>query len=145
MAERTRRPAWIGTRGRVLLLAVLAAFWALWFLGIGPSDLVPNAGGLRIAKRFFAAAFHPAFFTENGDALLPILLTAVWRTVAFATAAVSVAFVAGIVLAFFGSTAWWSPERAGGETSARGPWLFRARVTTYVTVRAVTAFLRSKR
>ena len=107
----------IGSRRLVLLLIGVAGLWSAVELGLGPRGLLPDAGGLRLAGRFLRAALSPAityeaaFVPEGTPPLLMKIGRAGATTVAFAAAATSLALVAGAVLAFFASQAWW-PDRA---------------------------------
>jgi phosphonate transport system permease protein len=65
------------------------------------------------------------------------------RTVVFAAAGMSLALVLGIVLGFLGSSAWWSGERAGGDSRlaralARSVW-----PSVWLATRATIVFMRS--
>jgi len=118
------RPPLLGRRGTLLL--TLAAIGALAFaaLGLGPSGLVPRAGGAHIAREFFASALAPALRYEGSvpDGARPFLLTVLdglRRTLIFAAASMSLGVVAGAALGFFASSAWWRPEVAARRGRAR--------------------------
>ena len=142
-----RRPG-PSARIGVLLGLALAGAWAAFVLDLRPSQLVPGEGGLREARRFFGHALAPALTYEDPtvpDTARPLLaeaLLSAWRTVVFAVAACSLSVVAGLLLGFLGSRAWWrsDPFRAGtsGRHLARclAPMLYGA-------TRVVIALMRS--
>jgi phosphonate transport system permease protein len=104
---------------RMFLLAVVAtAAASAIFLHLTPAGLAPGRGGLILASKFFAAALTPAFDYEESvglpagaPAFLGQVIRAALETVRIAAAAVSLSIVAGLLLGFLGSSAWW-PERA---------------------------------
>ena len=108
----------LGARGGVLLGIALLGLVAAWALGLTPAGLVPRTGGLTLARDFLAAALHPAL----GDAsaapdATPFLLTvvdALWRTLIFAVAAISLALLVGLPLGILASDRWWAPDAFGG-------------------------------
>ena len=111
----------LGTRRMVLLLIAVAGLWSAVALGLGPRGLVPDAGGLKLAGKFLAAALTPALtyeaaFVPEGTAPLPQkVLHAAATTVVFAAAATSLSLGVGGLLAFLASRAWWSDDLAGGR------------------------------
>ncbi len=111
----------IGARGGVVLSLLAAAVIAYAALDLSPAQLVPNAGGLDVAKRFFARALAPAWTSEaefvppGSPPLLVGALEAAWRTVLFAAAAMSVSLLLGVGLGFFASTGWWPADPVGAE------------------------------
>ena len=50
----------LGPRRGLLLLIVACGLIAAGVLKLDPTDLNPGEGGLRLAKRFFAAALSPS-------------------------------------------------------------------------------------
>ena len=130
-----------GTRRLVLLLIGVAGAWAAIELGLGPRGLLPDAGGLRLVRTFLRAALSPAltyeaaFVPEGTDPLLVKIRDAAATTVAFAAAATSLALVAGAVLAFFASHAWWS-DRPPGRRRVAAP-------AVYAVTRTIIALSRS--
>ncbi len=147
--ERSRRPSPVGVRGMLVLGFLAAAVLAGWQLDLDPAGLWPAESGWRSLTSFFGAAFSPSLVYENefvgSDAPpLPLVaLDAAARTVAIATAAMSLSVVFGLLLGFFASTAWWTADIQG----ARSPWrrfLRRSvRPTVYGFTRVLIAFLRS--
>lgn len=115
----------IGRRGALLLALLVAGVVAAFALELTPAGLVPNSGGLRIAREFLAAAFTPALDYEASsvpEGTAPFLLkvgSALWRTVVFAAAAMSLALAVGLPLGFVASDSWWRPEAFGGGRLAR--------------------------
>jgi phosphonate transport system permease protein len=119
-----RRPFAIGRRGFVVLAIVLCAVAALVVLDAPFRALLPQRGGFAIVRAFFTAMFHPAIGYETAvpagtPPLLAEALAAARRTVVFAAAAMSLAIVAGFVLGFFASTAWWRDPAVGGAGANR--------------------------
>jgi len=133
-----------GTRGVVLLGLFLIALAAWFALGLSPRGLIPHAGGVEIAQRFFAGALHPAIDYESAppidaDSFLVTVLAAAKRTVVFAAAGMSLALVFGIVLGFLGSSAWWS-----GGTAPSSRFLARfAWPSVWIAARTTIVFMRS--
>jgi len=145
---RLRRPFALGARGVVLAVLFAAAIVSWFALDLSVADLVPQQGGLRIVREFFARAWSPAFTYESDvpEGTTPILLSALAgarRTVVFAAAGMSLALVFGIVLGFFGSSAWWSGDANGGATPLSR--LLRRFVwpTTWFVARALIVGMRS--
>ena len=108
----------LSLRNRVLLGIVAFGVISVIYLQLDPRDLWPSKAGWAKAIDFFAAALSPAFDYEDTppvgtDALLIKVAKALWQTVAFAAAAVSLAFVCGTVLGFFASAAWWEQDPVG--------------------------------
>jgi phosphonate transport system permease protein len=124
----------------VLLLIALSGTWAAIELGLKPTGLLPDAGGLRLVGQFLRAAFKPAltyesaFVPEGTAPLLVKIAGAAWTTVMFAAAGTSLALLVGGALALLASQTWWS-EGTGGKRAA-GP-------LVYAVTRAVIAFSRS--
>lgn len=111
----------IGGRGLVLLSIAAAGVLAALWLRLDPRAAIPNAGGLRVAREFFARALSPAWTYESGIAvpdaspLLVKALGAAHQTLLFAGAAVSLALLIGLPLGFLSSTIWWEGDPTGGE------------------------------
>jgi phosphonate transport system permease protein len=139
------RPFPLRTRGAVLLGLLGAGTWAFFHLGLAFGDLVPSAGGLEVAREFFSSALSPALESEadfvppGTPPLLLASLEAAATTLLYAAAAMSLALAFGIVLGFFGSTAWW----AGDPVAGRG-WLRRSLApVVYGATRFIIGFMRS--
>jgi phosphonate transport system permease protein len=139
------RPFPLRTRGGVLLALLAAGAWAFLHLDLSFADLVPNRGGLDLAGEFFARAVTPALRSEadvvppGTPPLLLLSLEAAAMTLVYAAASMSLAVAVGIVLGFFGSTAWW----AGDPLAGRG-WLRRTVAPAiYAATRVLIAFMRS--
>lgn len=106
---------------RILILGILVAgIWAFSELQLKPANLVPTPGGVRIAGEFFSRALSPAisyeadFVPRDTPPLLWKALQAAATTVVFASAAMSLALVWGLILGFLASTAWWIGDPVGG-------------------------------
>ena len=135
---------------RMLVLAILGGgVWAFAELDLNPANLIPNQGGIRLAWEFFTRALSPAlvyeaeFVPENTPPLLWKALQAAGTTIVFASAAMSLALVSGLILGFLASTAWWVGDPAGG----RSPWTVFLRRSVapmiYAGTRLLITFMRS--
>jgi phosphonate transport system permease protein len=124
-----RRPFPAGRRGLLILGLALIGVVAWQALGLSLRGLVPSSGGVALLRRFLGAALHPALDYEAVDVPAgaePFLLRtlgALWTTVLYAAAAMSLALVWGVVLGFLASSSWWAgdPGVARGARSAIGP------------------------
>ncbi len=119
-----RRPFPLSPRWRVVLTIAAAGVVAWLALDAPLAMLVPQEGGWRIVRAFFARALTPALDYESDVPAdtPPILwqaLAAARRTLVFAVAAMSVALAGGIVLGFLSTTTWWATELAGGAGPVR--------------------------
>ena len=114
----------IGRRGWVLLSIAVAGLWAGWRIDLDPRDILPNAGGMQVAREFFARALSPALTYESttvvpgASPLLVKALAAARQTLIFAGAAVSLALLIGLPLGFLSSTIWWEADPAAAESRA---------------------------
>jgi phosphonate transport system permease protein len=108
-----RHPPKPARRGLILLGIGLLGILAAFLLGLGPGGLVPNAGGLELARRFFAAALEPAWTREaaslapHSAPFLVELAHAALRTLVFAAAAMSLSILVGLPLGIVASDTWW--------------------------------------
>lgn len=149
MAEGALPPARPAPSARLWTMVLIGAagIVAAIALGLEPARLVPGDGGLREAKRFFAAALRPALsYQDTGvpAGTEPILLKAAraaWETVAFAAAACSLSVVVGLVLGFFGASAWWRDD--GVASASGGPGFRHFARAHYALTRALIALMRS--
>lgn len=135
-------------RGLFLALAVLGV-WSIHTLDLAPADLVPGSGGLTLARQFFARALSPAltseaqFVPDGTPPLLWIALSAAGTTLIYATAALGLAIVMGLVLGFLSSSAWWAGDPAGADSRVVR-WLRRiAAPALQVSARTLISFMRS--
>ena len=94
-----------------LLGSVGLIFIGLWALGVRLSELVPSAGGRKLAAEFFGAALQPALTFEDGqvgqETFLGKVIESLLLTFRYAVAAMSLALVFGVVGGALGSRAWW--------------------------------------
>lgn len=96
------------------LVGVLLFFVGLWVTGAKPSELLPNEGGRETATDFLMAAFSPALDFEDPEMresevdFIHKLGRALWLTLRYAVAAMSLALLIGIIWGILGSRAWWS-------------------------------------
>jgi phosphonate transport system permease protein len=142
-----RRTA-LSARAVVVMTLVVLAIVSAMYLQLGLGSLFPSAPGLHAAQKFFARALSPAIARESEvpagtPPLFVSALRAAWMTVIVATAAMSLAVVIGLLLAFVASSAWWMGDPAG----ARSRWsrIVRRSIVpaTYGAVRVVIASMRS--
>jgi len=146
---RDRRPTRASRRGFVLLAIFVAGIWSAFQLDLTPGGLVPGAGGLDLVGRFLGGAVRPALSYEGesvpeGTIALPLkALQAAHTTLVFAAAATSLSVLAGLLLAFLASTAWWTGDPAGA--SSRAGRFFRRSLAPllYGGARLLIALLRS--
>ncbi|MEZ5302747.1 MAG: ABC transporter permease subunit [Verrucomicrobiales bacterium] len=133
-------------RGGAVLLIASAGVLAAWVLGLKPSALVPNGGGMEVARKFFAAAFSPALTYESADVpegTMPLpakAALAAWTTLKFAAAGTGVSVILGVVLGFLASSAWWEGESAGrrsGWHRVAGPVVFGGARIAIAVLRSV--------
>lgn len=118
-----RKPPLLSARGIVLVLIGAGAIAAWHALDLTLAGLVPQAGGLAVVRRFFAAALQPALDYESAPpegapSLFASTFEAARKTVVFAAAGMSLALVAGTALGVLGSTAWWAGERKAGASAS---------------------------
>jgi len=124
--EHLARPRPIGVRIGILLSLIGAGLIAVWLVELVPGDLVPNAGGVATAGKFFSRAFSPALHSEarfvpaDAPALLTVVLQATWTTVLTGAAAMSLSLVLGLLLGFAASSAWWSGPGIDGGAGILG-------------------------
>ncbi len=117
----TRRRNWIGLRRVSLLAGLFLLVAGFRVLGIGPGDLLPSEAGLRLAGRFFRAAFRPAFDYQGEvpagiDPFWMKVWDSLWLTFRYALSAISLALLVGIVLGTLGARSWWP---SGGGSRGR--------------------------
>ncbi len=130
-ADDVRAPAPVGVRVILFASGALACALAWRGLGLSLSELVPTAGGLELAGRFFARALSPAWQAESAlvpegtPPLLELAVQAAAHTVIVGAAAMSLALLLGVVLGFAASSAWWSGEGAS-ERNGVVAWLRRS-------------------
>lgn len=148
-----RRPSRVTPRIAVVLSIAVAGLAAWLALDAPLVKLVPQEGGMRIAREFFARAVTPAFdyespVPEGTPHILLQALAAARRTLVFAAAGMSIALVLGVVLGFCATSAWWSGEQAGGSSVLRralsrtvGPALWTIARTLIVVMRSVHELL----
>lgn len=140
-------PGAYGARLIVLAALMVAGLASLAALGLSPAGLSPGQGGLRVAGDFLGRALSPAL-DYQGDVPAgtpPILLKALAAartTVVFAAAAIGLSVLAGLLLGFLASNAWWDALR-GGEASRAGRLLRPLIPVLYGGVRVLIALMRS--
>lgn len=132
-------------RTAVFLVILAAGVLAAGQLRLDPRDLWSGSGTTTVLARFFAAAITPAWVSESGSGipLFPKVLDAMQTTVTFAAAAMSLALVAGLVLGFLASSAWWEGDLVGASSPFLGVLRRRVAPTLTAATRVVIAFMRS--
>ncbi len=135
-----------GRRRAVILTIVAAGLWAFVSLGISPADVLPSRSEAAALAKFLGHALSPAlsyeseFVPASAPPLLVKALDGARRTVVIAAAATSLAVLAGLLLAFFASTAWWADAEDGARRVA-GPAVFAATRTLIALMRSVHELL----
>jgi phosphonate transport system permease protein len=122
-----RAPWWIATA----LLTVSAIIYLSW---TSPGAFFEAHGSAW--RDFFASAIRPTLFSEeSGVSLFGDVVEALWTTVLYAVAGMSVALPTGVLLGLIASDHWWvgSPSRTRREV---------ARAVSFAA-RGLAAFLRS--
>ena len=101
----------IRRRPRAILIASLlvAGLASAWHLGLDSSSVWPTAERWTVLGRFLRAAFMPTLTSQSDLAIniVPRTLQAMWSTVVFAVAAMSLSLVVGIALGVLASERWW--------------------------------------
>ena len=115
----------LGTRFLTVVLIALAGLVAARYLGLDLRGIVPREAGRALASDLLGAAIHPALDYETDvppgtpNFWLKIL-HALWQTVLFAAAAMSLALPLGLALGVLASDRFWTlKERASSEPTAR--------------------------
>ena len=140
-------PARANRRARLIIGLLFAAIISWLALDLSLSDVIPREGGGSILGRFFEGALSPAMTYEAAEVppgtppLLSKVLDAVWTTLLFAVAGMSLAMVLGLVFGFLGATSWWRDE---GSDSPLGSGLLKQIMpAVYGGVRVLIALMRS--
>lgn len=101
-------------RARILSGIAAVGLLAYFSLGLSLADLIPEGNGAALVLDFLAAAVRPAlsyepggFLPENAPPFLLKVLQGLWGTLVYAIAAISLAFVLGMVLGVFASASFW--------------------------------------
>ena len=119
----------------------LTLFAVLWIVFGRPYSPGPRAGGLEVLGELARGALSPAWTYERAvpsgsPPLWFVALTATWRTLVFATAAMSLALPAGLVLGVLGARSFWDTH--GLSPNAPGARLaFGAARATILALRSV--------
>jgi phosphonate transport system permease protein len=140
----------VSRRGRLLTGLLLAAGLAWASLGLAPGDALPGETGRGILRLFCEGALSPALTYEDGSAPAdaPLLLVrvggALWKTLIFAAAGMSLALVIGLLFGFLGARSWWTDDERECEVRARARAPVRRVMTlVHVSVRVLIALMRS--
>lgn len=119
----------LGTRRLILIGIALAGIIAFHQLGIGIKQIIPTANSGASLAKFFTAALTPALSRET----LEVTAEAVLTTLQIAALATAISVVAGLILGFLGSTAWWP------TSSRRNP----LRIAVFIITRIFITLMRS--
>ena len=134
-------------RARLIFGIFLAALCSCFALDLSLADAIPREAGGSILGLFLEGALSPALSYEAAEVpagtppLLSKVLGAVWTTLLFAVAGMSLAVVLGLVFGFLGATSWWSDE--GADSPLGSGLLKRLMPTVYGGVRVLIALMRS--
>ncbi len=148
--SREPRRAWpLGPRAGVFIAIAVLGVLAFIRLYDPERDQLPTAAHLRSLAAFFSRAVSPALAWESTEipaGTPPLLLYAARGailTVVYAAAAMSLSVVAGVVLGFLASSAWWAGDPAGGQSRLR-TWMGRTVAPAiYGSTRLLIAVMRS--
>jgi phosphonate transport system permease protein len=138
----------LGRRGALVLAGCALAVAAWLALGLSFGGLVPRGGGWRIARDLLRAAPMPALgyqgdMIAGAEPFLVRVAAAALRTLVFATAAMSLALVAGFALGFLSSSAWWSSSLDARAPRRRRGAFRRVAPVLQIGARVVAAAIRS--
>lgn len=140
-------PARANRRARLILGIFLAALISWLALDLSLSDALPRQGGGSVLSLFLEGALSPATSYEAAEVpagtppLLSKVLEAVWTTLLFAIAGMSLAVVLGLIFGFLGATSWWRDE--GSDAPLGRGLLQRLMPVLYAVVRVWIALMRS--
>lgn len=132
----------LGARALTLFLIAVAGVLAARYLGLDVAGLVPREAGRSLAGDLFSAALRPALDYETvvppGTPPLALkIAAALWRTVLFAAAAMSVALPLGLALGVLASDRFWTLKGSAPRQRSRSGLLLQ------VAVRVLIALMRS--
>ncbi|MEM8709508.1 MAG: ABC transporter permease subunit [Planctomycetota bacterium] len=138
-AQRLQRRLPLGARAWTLLTIALGGLIAARYLDLSIAGLIPRDAGWALLKELGAAALHPALDYEESvvpgtPPFLARIGAALWTTLLFAVAAMSLALPAGLSLGVLASDRFWSLQ--SGRSQGLGRML-------QVSLRIVIALLRS--
>ena len=137
----SRHRPWIGPRRSMLLLIVAVGLLGAWLIRLDLGQLLNGAQWHQLGT-FFQAAFSPALAYEDptpatqGVFLLEIV-GAVYQTVVYTAAAISLSLVGGLIFGLAGSTKAWLGLTFTSRT------IRAVAVTGLVLVRSLMTILRS--
>ncbi len=135
----------MGSRRMVLLLIGVAGFLAAWLIQLEPTQLFGKAQWHQLGV-FFQAALSPALTYEDGAVVpeglfLMEIAEALYKTLIYTAAAISLSLVGGLVFGFLGSAKAWLSLAAPGHVWGRA--LSAIALTGHFFVRTVMTVLRS--
>ena len=134
-------PLWMGPRRATLVSIALACLLGAWWVQLDPGLLFGQAQWHQLAG-FFKAALTPALAYEDVNPategqFLPEILRALWTTVLYASAAIGLSLIGGLLFGLAGSCRTWF---ALGSPIKPLRWLLSG---GFFLVRAVMTVLRS--
>ena len=103
----------IGNRILFTSFLILLLGWCLLNLSLAGKDFLPNPYGISLFKDFVTAAFQPAL--DYQAAWVPVdappfyhkVFTSLWLTVKYATCAISLSLIVGVLFGTLASHSWW--------------------------------------
>ena len=141
-APRVARKLPLGMRSLTIVLITLSGLVAARYLGLDVAGVVPREAGKALASDLLGAALRPALNYETEvppgtPAFALKILHALWQTVLFAAAAMSIALPLGLGLGVLASDRFWT---LGRQTTRRPSAIQRF---LQLSVRTLIALMRS--
>ncbi len=132
----------LGMRALTLVIIALAGLVAARYLGLDLAGVLPRDAGKAMAADLLGAALHPALDYETevppGTPAFGLkILAALWQTLLFAAAAMSIALPLGLALGILASDRFWTLRTQG----TRPPSALQR--TLQIAVRTLIALMRS--
>ena len=139
------RMSWFGPRRTLLALIAAAAVFAAWLIDLSPGQLLGGAQWHQLGG-FFRAALQPALADEDAVGLregvfLFEIVEAVYKTVVYTAAAISLSLVGGLFFGLAGSSKAWLSLAFPGHVMGRT--MRVVALTGVFALRALLAVLRS--
>lgn len=103
-----------GKKRSFLLSIIFLVGFCLYSLGLSWGNFSPSENGFKVLQNFTSAALTPAL-DYNPELNIPSsappywhkILDSLWLTLQYATCAICIALIVGIVLGFFCTKSWW--------------------------------------
>ncbi len=103
----------IGNRVLFTAFLVLLLGWCLFNSGLAGKDFLPNPYGISLFQKFLAAAFQPAldyqadWVPDDAPPFFIKVVSSLWLTIKYATCAISLSLVVGVLFGTLASQSWW--------------------------------------